>query len=82
MKHTVEKYMALRERVDKAHKAADAAYERLAKLRDQLQQVTDETNWDAVLLDYKGVNYILYMDVKKSWNSKKRYGVKEVKEVQ
>lgn len=82
MKHTVEKYMALKERVDRAREAEDKAYARFAKLLNQLQKVTNETEWDSLVFNYKGVNYILYVEDEGSWKSSKKYAVKEVKEAQ
>jgi hypothetical protein len=79
MRHTVQKYMEIKERVDKAKKAMDAADNRYWKLRDQLQKVINETEWDGVLLDYKGVKYLL---VEEQSFSLKNYVVKELKEVQ
>jgi hypothetical protein len=79
MKHSIQKYMALRERVDKAKEASRRADKRYWGLRAQIQKVINETEWDGVVLDYKGVKYIL---VEEQSFSLKNYVVKELKEVQ
>ena len=78
MTYTPRGYVELFLKIKKDQENLDKDYRALQKLKAELEKIRNETDWDNLLIDYNGTQYILYNTVTSPYHDHKSYVVNEV----
>ena len=82
MRHTPRGYLEIFLKIKEDQEELDKDYRALQKLKSELEKIQKETDWDNLLIDYNGTQYLLYNTVTNPYHNHKSYVVSEVKEAQ
>lgn len=71
MRHTPRGYLEIFLKIKEDQEELDKDYRALQKLKAELEKIQKETDWDNLLIDYNGTQYLLYSTVTNPYHNHK-----------